>query len=159
MNIRFLLPAVFGLALALPSVALAQSASAPAPSSLAAATNAYFAAFATADYAALARTTTRTFRMIGPDGKAVDPGEYLGAMYTRHIDSSTPRTTVQTGTPVVTGKTATEPVFYASFDYRILDGFQFLERDNSDHQLSFVQAADGTWLLDEDHITGARHFE
>jgi hypothetical protein len=159
MIVRATMLTVLGLILTLPAATVAEPAPAPVPGSLAAVTNAYFAAMGEADAAALARTTSPTFRMIGPDGKRIDPGEYLGRMYARHLDSSTPIQSVKIGTPVIAGTTATESVFYSSFDYRILYAHPLLERDNSDHTLILTQAANGMWQVAEDHITGSRHYE
>ena len=159
MIVRAIALTVLGLLLTLPAAVVAEPAPAPVPGSLAAVTNAYFAAMGEADAAALARTTSPAFRMIGLDGNRIHPEEYLGRMYARHLNASTPIQSVKIGTPAIAGTTATEAVFYSSFDYSILDGRTFLERDNSDHTLILTQAANGMWQVAEDHITGSRHYE
>jgi hypothetical protein len=159
MIVRAITLTVLGLLLTLPAAAVAQPAPPPDSGSLAAVTSAYFAAMGEANAAALARTTSPAFRMIGPDGKRIDPGEYLGRMYAHHLEASTPIQTLKIGTPSIVGAMATESVFYSSFDYRILYAHTLLERDNSDHTLILTQAANGMWQVAEDHITGSRHFE
>jgi hypothetical protein len=159
MIVRACILTALGLALSLPTAAAAQSVPATGPGTLAGVTTAYFAALGEADAAALARTTSSTFHIVRTDGKHVTPGEFLGAIYAHHLDASTPRQTVKIGTSSITGNKATENVFLSSFDYRLLDGQQWLERDTSDHQLTFTQTASGTWLLDEDHVTTSNHYE
>lgn len=159
MTTRTTILATLGLVLSLPMAASAQTVPAAAQPALTAATTAYFSAMGDADYAAIARVTSPTFHIVQRDGTRASASTYLQALYAHHLDASTPRQTLKIGTAVMTGTTATETVDYSSFDYRLLDGQQWLERDYATHKLTFVQAANGSWLLDEDLIASAAHYE
>jgi hypothetical protein len=151
--------ALIALALtgAFPLTALAEPAPPAAQPALAAATNAYFNAVNTGNTAAFNRSISAAFRVTLSDGTQVGSGDYIGSVLARQLDRSTPVQSVRIGRTSIDGATATEIVDVSSWD-NVMNGTRVnLERDTATHRLSFVQTADGTWLLNEDHITSALH--
>jgi hypothetical protein len=143
------------LAFAAPLAAGAQTA----PNALAAQTNTYFAALAAADGRALGSATSRTFHVILPDGTRPTNEAFFRQLADHYLIASGPVGTVKIGQSTISDTTATESVETSTWDYA-LDGARHgpaLERDYAKHQLTWIKSANGTWLLDEDHITSAVH--
>jgi hypothetical protein len=153
------------LAFAVPLGAGAQAPPGSPQSVLDSLTNKYFDAVNTADGQALAAATSSTFRVIRPNGKPLSFGEFVGRLSEKYLTASTPVLTVKIGAVAIAATTATATVETSSWDYRFggaPHGWdrrdRVLERDYATHQLSWIKSADGTWLLDEDHLTSAAHW-
>jgi hypothetical protein len=150
--------AALALVLFAPAAAGAQSTPAMPQNDLPALTSAYFDAVAHGDTDALAARTSPTFHVILPDGRRLTGNAYFRDAVAHNLIASPPSGTVKIRSTGITGSTATESVDTATYDYAFLGlGGQSLEHDFATHELTWVRAADGTWLLDEDHITSDRH--
>jgi hypothetical protein len=151
--------ALSALALMLGAPVAAGAENVPAPNSLDAATNGYFDAVAKSDWRALSAGTTNTFHLVTPDGKRIDTEAFLRERIAHYLISSPAVVTVKIGASTIAGGSATESVDTSSFDWSMIGVWNgsVVEKDYQTHQLSWVKSSDGTWLLDEDHITRAIH--
>ena len=146
----------------LPPVAAAAQAAPAVPDSLSAQTSRYFDAIAHGDGGALSSITTNTFHVIQPDGKVLDYDKFIQGVSKIYFTASSPSgNSERIKSTVVTATGARETVdstrwYYGSNNPDPM-GAPGVERDYATHQLSWVKSANGTWLLDEDHITAAQN--
>jgi hypothetical protein len=153
---------IVALALAAPVAAVAQAAPAGPPNSLSAQTTAYFDAIAHGDGGTLSSITTNTFHVIQPNGKVLDYGKFIEGVSKIYFTASSPSGNSQRiKSTVVTPTGARETVdsmrwYYGSINVDPMAG-PGVERDYATHELTWVKSANGTWLLDEDHITAAQN--
>jgi len=146
------------LAFAAPPAVVAQTAPVSPAASLAAQTNRYFTAVAQADVVVLSATTSPTFHVITAEGKRLSYEDFLRQITTAALTAIPPkgnsqRITASTITP--TGATETVSAEYWFWGAQNQDPMSApkTEQDFSTHQLTWTRSADGTWQLDEDHIT------
>jgi hypothetical protein len=153
---RAFVATLFALSLTLPLAA----GSEPAPAGpLGSVTSSYFDALASADWRTLANGTSSTFHVVLPDGTRVSAGEFFRRLSQHYLIAGAPVGNVKIGPSTISDTTATETVATQSWDYAMLGAPHgpVLERDSAVHQLTWIKSADGTWLLDEDHLTSANH--
>jgi hypothetical protein len=159
---RLLGPMIAVLALAIPVAASAQTAPAGTPDSLSAQTTAYFKAIAHSDEATLSGITTKTFHVIQPDGKRLDFGGFIEGVSKIYFTAEQPSgNSERIKSTVLTDTGAKETVdsmrwYYGAENPDPMSG-PGVERDYATHELTWVKSANGTWLLDEDHITAAQN--
>jgi hypothetical protein len=159
---RLLGSMIVALALAAPVAATAQTAPAGTPDSLSAQTTAYFNAIAHGDGQTLSSITTNTFHVIQPDGKRLDYGRFIEGVSKIYFTAEQPSGNSQRiKSTVLTDTGARETVdsmrwYYGANNPDPMSG-PGVERDYATHQLTWVKSANGTWLLDEDHITAAEN--
>lgn len=152
---RLLGPIFLALAVAIPQVAAAQSA---APATLATQTKDYFTAVLHANGPALSRTTTSTFHLIERDGTRLDYQAFMRSITNDAFNEQEPMgVDVNIKSSNVTDSQATETVdtllwFYGALSVDPMSA-PVESRDYATHTLTWTKAADGTWLLDEDHVT------
>jgi hypothetical protein len=153
---------IVALALAAPVAAAAQAAPAGPPVSLSAQTSNYFDAIAHGDGGTLSSITTNTFHVIQPNGKVLDYGKFIEGVSKIYFTASSPSGNSQRiKSTVLTATGARETVdsmrwYYGSINVDPMAG-PGVERDYATHELTWVKSANGTWLLDEDHITAAQN--
>ncbi len=158
---RLLGSLIVSLALTAPVAAAAQTAPAGPPDSLSAQTTAYFDAISHGDGAKLSSITTNTFHVIQPNGKQLNYAGFIAGVSKIYFTASSPSGNSQRiKSTVLTDTGARETVdaerwFYGANNPDPM-GAPGVERDYSTHELTWVKAANGTWLLDEDHVTAAQ---
>jgi hypothetical protein len=154
---RLLGPVFLALAVAIPQVAAAQTA----PATLAAQTKGYFTAVLHADGPVLSRTTTNTFHLIELDGTRLDYQAFMRSITNDAFNEQEPMgVDVNIKSSNVTDSQVTETVdtllwFYGAISIDPMSA-PVESRDYATHTLTWTKAADGTWLLDEDHVTSSR---
>jgi len=153
---------IVALALAAPIAAGAQTAPAGSPDSLSAQTNRYFDAISHGDGETLSNITTNTFHVVQPDGRRLDYSAFIADVSKIYFTAQQPSGNSQRiKTTVVTGTGARETVDAMRWYYGAINPNPMsapgVERDYATHELTWVKSANGTWLLDEDHITVAEN--
>jgi hypothetical protein len=156
---RLLGSMIVALALAAPVAAAAQAAPA-GPASRSAQTSKYFDAIAHGDGQTLSSITTNTFHVIQPNGKRLDYGAFIAGVSKIYFTAEQPSgNNERIKSTVVTDTGARETVDSMRWYYGANNpdpmGAPGVERDYATHEMTWVKSANGTWLLDEDHITAA----
>ena len=149
---------LLALAFAAPLAGAAQTVPSGTGTSLAALTNAYFAALGTADARVLADTTSPTFHVVLPNGKRLSYDEYFRQISAASFLAQPPMgndVKIKANTVTATGATETVDAlhWYGGGTNPDNMGPPLMARDFSTHQLTWTKTPAGTWLLDEDHIT------
>lgn len=158
MPARAFRPLLLALAFAAPMAAGAQTAPSGSGNSLAAQTNAYFAAIRNADAKVLSETTAPGFHVILPDGKRLSFDQYYSRIGAANFTAQPPMgMNVKIKSDTVTPTGATESVdtlhWYGGATNPDNMGPPLIARDFASHQLTWSKSPSGAWLLDEDHIT------
>jgi hypothetical protein len=153
---------IVALALAAPVAAAAQAAPAGPPDSLSAQTSHYFDAIAHGDGDTLSSITTNTFHVIQPGGKRLDYDGFIAGVSKIYFTALSPSgNSERIKSTVLTATGARETVDSTRWYYGANNpdpmGAPGVERDYATHELTWVKSANGTWLLDEDHITAAQN--
>ncbi|HEV8023143.1 MAG TPA: hypothetical protein VGP41_17845 [Candidatus Lustribacter sp.] len=150
--------AILAVALAAPPAVMAQPAPAAATDQLTALTNSYYNAILHNDAVALAAIISPTFHAIGPDGTRQEFDAFMYGVSTQWFRMQPPNgIDVKIKNSALSAAGATEDVstvlWYSGVSNIDPMSGPTLERDYGTHQLTWIKAPGGKWLLDEDHTT------